>query len=156
MYCFDTSAFLDAWSRWHPIDVFPCVWGSFSKAFLDDIIISPYPVLPEILKWAPDLSMWINDRRHNTYFLDNTSEVRTLSDDILERYDDLIDKGKYPPQADPDVIALAKLRDIPLVTGEKPRKKVTNPHRIPDVCNDLGVDCIDIIKFMRREKWLFE
>ena len=155
MYCFDTSALMDAWSRWHPIDVFPCVWEAFNQAFLDNLIISPYPVLPEILKWAPDLNNWINENQHHTYFLINSDDVRKLSADILEKFPELIDIGRYPPQADPDVIALAKWHKIPVVSGEKHRRKDTDPPRIPNVCDDLNVKCFNVIEFMRRENWKF-
>jgi len=155
MYCFDTSAFMDAWSRWHPIDVFPCVWERFETALKNNRIVAPYLVLTEILQNAIDLNKWINARHLQTYFINDTSEVRELASEIMEEYRDLVDIGRERQQADPNVIALSMIRGLPLVTGEKPRKKVTDRHKIPDVCIDKGVEWFNVVKFMKREKWCF-
>jgi len=156
MYCFDTSAFMDAWSRWHPIKVFPCVWESFENALRNDRIVAPYLVLTEISQNAIALNKWINYRNLHTYFINDTNEVRELAAEIMGDYNDLVDHGRLRQQADPNVIALSMIKNFPLVTGEKPRKKVSERRKIPDVCMDKGVEWFNVVEFMKREGWKFE
>jgi len=61
-------------------------------------------------------------------------------------------KGIYG--ADPFVIALAKVEDLIVVTGERATNNLAKP-KIPDVCNDMGIECINILDLMRREGWQF-
>lgn len=58
--------------------------------------------------------------------------------------------------ADAYVIALAKLNGGIVVTQEtsvhtKPNTR--RSHFIPDVCQDLGVPCINLLDLMRRKGW---
>ena len=50
MFCLDTSALLDAGTRWYPLDLFPSLWTKLSKAAEDGVIVSPDEVLREISK----------------------------------------------------------------------------------------------------------
>jgi len=52
--------------------------------------------------------------------------------------------------ADPFVVALATERDLTVLCAE--RSKPSKP-RIPDVCRELGIDCIGLVELFRREGW---
>jgi hypothetical protein len=56
--------------------------------------------------------------------------------------------------ADPYVIALAKVDNLVVVTGEKKAAPNAKPH-IPNVCDALGVECIPLLHLFRREGWQF-
>ncbi len=56
---------------------------------------------------------------------------------------------------DPWVIALAQ--DLPngiVVTQEKKSRNPDKP-KIPNVCDNLGIECIDLIGLFRKEDWTF-
>ena len=162
-YCFDTSAFMDSYIRWHPPDIFPCVWTEFENAIQSGIIISPYLVLGEMKKKASDLAIWADNPNRWRMFIENNDKVQELIVEILQEFRDtgFVNMNKIFPQADPDVIALAFIRRIPVVTGEKPQRKdrpsdpIKNPHKIPDVCKHYGVEWMNIVDFMREQEWVF-
>jgi hypothetical protein len=146
---------MDSWTRWHPIDVFPCVWDKFRDAFRDGRIIAPYLVLSELADNATALSQWINDKNLHTYFVIDTDDVSRLAGNIISEYRDLIDLDSGRNQADPNVIALSIVKGFPLVTGEVRRTNIAKRHKIPDVCDDKNVEWFNVIEFMRREGWRF-
>ncbi|MGH9781246.1 MAG: DUF4411 family protein [Candidatus Acidiferrales bacterium] len=47
---------------------------------------------------------------------------------------------------------MAKARRLTVVTAEKASGNLTKP-KIPDVCKDLGISCIEIIDFFRTQRW---
>ena len=57
-------------------------------------------------------------------------------------------------QADPFVIAVAKVTKRTVVTGEKAVGSTQQP-RIPNVCVQYGIEYINIVEFIRRQKWNF-
>ncbi len=77
---------------------------------------------------------------------------------ITTSYPGLIDPYAAHDEADRYVIALAKLKGWTVVTHETParsKKYALRTHFIPDVCQAIGVQCIDLLELMRREKWSF-
>ena len=62
-YCIDTSALMDAWVRWYPIDLFPSLWRRVDKLIADKELYSPEEVLIEISKKEDDLNRWAKDRQ---------------------------------------------------------------------------------------------
>jgi len=99
-----------------------------------------------------------------------TSQVITFvvwsSAQILKKYSSLAKPDKDGPQADPFVIALAvSLEKDPQKTLIKTIKKriiVTeerlkgSKEKIPFVCKDYDIDCINVIELFRTEGWKFQ
>lgn len=84
--------------------------------------------------------------------------------EILDRFRGLVDPEKETPDADPFVIALAieehTARKLNLfggkcivVTQEKPARG--DKPKIPDVCNEYGIECISVDQLFRKENWTF-
>jgi hypothetical protein len=51
------------------------------------------------------------------------------------------------------VVAVAKVRGIPVVTEERGGSEARP--RIPWVCERLDVDCINVVEFIRSKGWVF-
>ena len=57
--------------------------------------------------------------------------------------------------ADPFVIAVAKVRKMAVVTGEKRKGNPARP-KIPDVCAAYGIKCLSLLELMKSEGWKFQ
>ncbi len=67
----------------------------------------------------------------------------------------LVDDKTGESGADPWVIALAQeLQNGIVVSQEQPSNNKDKP-KIPNVCNDLNIECIKIVELIQREKWEF-
>lgn len=71
-----------------------------------------------------------------------------------ERFRGLVRDDAVSEPADPWIICVARRLGLIVVTNEvrtADRKRPDGRARIPDVCGALGIDCIDVVEFARRE-----
>ena len=52
------------------------------------------------------------------------------------------------------MIAVAKIRKLSVVTGEKRKGNPARP-KIPDVCEAYGIKCLNLLELMKSEGWKF-
>ncbi len=155
MYSLDTSFLMDWQARYYPLDLFP----GFS-ARVEELIAEKRCRAVELVReeleavGTPDLKAWAAN--HAGLFLPLSPDIQTEAASIEARYPDLMVPKGIHESADAYVIALAKLNGGVVVSQEtsvhtKPNTR--RSHFIPDVCQDLGVPCINLLGLMRREGW---
>jgi hypothetical protein len=152
LFCLDTSALLDAGTRWYPRDLFPSLWTKLTEAADNDVIVSPDEVLRELSKKDDEVYAWA--KAQSKMFVPLDEDVQKTVRDILAKFPRLVDTMKDRSQADPFVIAVAKVTKRIVVTGEKAVGSTQRP-RIPNVCAQYGIEYINIVEFIRRQKWNF-
>jgi hypothetical protein len=150
-YSVDTSAFLDAWVRYYPPDVFPGIWEQMDGAATGTILFISDEVLNELEKKDDGAHKWVKARPRIVVALNNVIETHVK--EIMERYPRLVDTKKGRSVGDPFVIAVARANKLTVITGENPTGVIAKP-KIPDVCEDLGVRWIRILEFFREQKWV--
>jgi len=160
-YVIDTSSLIDLNYR-YPVDVFPGIWKNLEKLIANELLLSPKEVLKEIKDES--LKEWTKKQKKLFRELDEL-QVQIVQE-ILKKYSSLAKPDKDGPQADPFVIALAvSLEKDPQKTLIKTIKKriiVTeerlkgSKEKIPFVCKDYDIDCINVIELFRTEGWKFQ
>ncbi|MBU1205146.1 MAG: DUF4411 family protein [Nanoarchaeota archaeon] len=160
-YVIDTSSLIDLNYR-YPVDVFPGIWKNLEKLIANELLLSPKEVLKEIKDES--LKEWAKKQKKLFRELDEL-QVQIVQE-ILKKYPSLAKPDKDGPQADPFVIALAvSLEKDPQKTLIKTIKKriiVTeerlkgSKEKIPFVCKDYDIDCINVIELFRTEGWKFQ
>jgi hypothetical protein len=93
-------------------------------------------------------------KKHHQLFLPPNEEESKVVAEIFkkEQYRNLVRREKLLkgiPVADPFIIAAAKVHKGCVVTQESLKP---GGARIPTVCADLKVECIDLEKFLEREQ----
>lgn len=107
-------------------------------------------VLRELERKDDGIHKWIKEREAMVVPID--AIVQEYVVEIMAKYSRLVDSKKNRSVGDPWVIALAQVRGLTVVTGEKSTGTLLKP-KIPDVCKDLGVPCIEIVDFFRKQRW---
>jgi len=155
-YSIDTSAILDAWVRHYPLDLFPSFWDKFRILVESKDGIAIELIGHELRTKDDGCYDWFKDNNLSSFFVEISTPVEKTVTDILRdpNYQKLVDDRKGTYSADPFVIALAMVEGLIVVTGERASNNILKP-RIPDVCNSIGIDCINILELMRIEKWSF-
>lgn len=148
-YSIDSSGVLDLF-RYYPPDVFPSIWAQVETATKGGLILAIDEVYRELEKKDDDAFQWMKSHREMIIAID--TEVQKRVTKILAIHHRLIDTRKNRSAGDPFVIALAQLRNCPVVTGEKATGNIAKPN-IPDVCAALGVACMPILAMFRKEGW---
>lgn len=164
-YCFDTSAFLCMGRRTYPDyprDVFPQLWENVEVIIESGRLFICQEAFEEMLgpsgENQDEMVMWLKQMkdRHGSFFNATDEAIQMRAKEISADYPKLIDKNREK-DADPFVIAHAQERGAVVVTQERalqqPRRQEIR--KIPNVCQRLGIKCINLVDFMRRESMQF-
>lgn len=155
MRLLDANVLIDAKNKYYPIERVPQFWDWLIRNAEYSRIKIPHEILDEIKAGTKkdELSEWIK-RREKTLLLDEEVD-NSLINRVMERgYEikipttvDLRKMGR-----DPFLIAYALAKpDRCVVTLEasSPRKQRAN-RKIPDVCDQLNIRCIDTFAMLRE------
>ena len=151
-YSVDTSALLDGWVRYYPPDTFSSLWRRLEELIGEGELRATEEVLHELAKKSDDVHAWARDQ--DGLFLDLDEEIQVAVAEILADHPKLVDTRANRSAADPFVIALARLNRCAVVTGERLTGSLDRPN-IPDVCQVLDIECIDLLAVMRQQGWTF-
>lgn len=152
MYSLDTSAVLDGWRRYYPPDVFPPLWEKLEELIQTGHLRSPDEVREELEKKDDEVWRWARNQSGLFDPLDEELQVATV--EILAEFPRLVDTRRGRGQADPFVIAHARLNGHTLVTGERRPGTEAKP-TIPYVCRHYKVRYLDLLGLMREKGWTF-
>jgi hypothetical protein len=148
-YSLDSSGILDLF-RYYPPDVFPTIWAQMESAARDGTVFAIDEVYRELEKKDDAAFQWLKARRGMIVAIDIDIQQRVSA--ILAAHPRLIDTRKNRSSGDPFVIALAQARGMSVVTGERASGVPAKPN-IPDVCEALGIACMNMLSLFRNEGW---
>ena len=156
VYVFDTNSFRIL-SNYYP-RVFPTFWNQFEEGVEARDVVSVREVYNELERqishtWLWD---WVRQRREQLFLIPGREETEVVTEIFKNRHFRTIvgeaQRLEGWPVADPFVVAAARVRDGCVVTEESSRP---NAARIPNVCDYLGVECINVEGFLDRNGWQF-
>lgn len=151
-YCIDTSSLMECWTRYYPIDILPGLWERLDGLIEAGELFSPDEVLHELAKKQDELHAWAKARTSMFVELDEALQIATS--EVLATNKLLAKDFAQRTHADPFVIALGRVREVPIVTQEGPgsEKRPT----IPYVCRSLGLRTLSIVELIREQGWVFQ
>lgn len=149
-YVVDTDIWIRIW-RNHPPDIFVNLWRQLDAAIAAGQIRSPEEVLHELERGTDDLAEFLEQRTGLFAPLDET--LMTSVAEVQAQCADLADEEGERNRADPFVVALARVLNGTVVTGEQPRRDPNRRRKIPDACNHFGVPWSDWFAFLREVGW---
>ncbi len=154
-YVFDSDSLINLFRHYYP-ERFPTLWEKFDALVSARELMSVREVFNEIGSGEDLLSFWAKEQK-NILFLESTPEELQFLGEIFQvrHFQAMIRKQeilKGKPVADPFVIARAKILSACVVTQEK---NTENAAKIPNVCKYFGIPCINLERFMEKEKWVF-
>lgn len=149
-YCLDTNVFIQAWNGYYAFDFFPDYWDSLDKLAQQGIIFATEEVKKEIAESDDTLKQWISSRQYFFKPIDDSVQeclAEVFKDPTHHR---LVDSIKGRSKADPWVIAHAMAEGAVVVTKEEFAPLDTRRIKIPNVCDDLGVEWINDYDLIRQ------
>lgn len=153
-YAIDTNVLMDWQARYYPTDVFTSLPERVDGLIDAGRWQAPALVLEEVTAvGTDDLRRWA--KAHKAMFLP-TKATLAGGLKIQAQFPGLRDPKAEFDEADAYVIALAQQTGGIVITQETSAAEKNRPRRshfIPDVCRDLGVPCINLLGFFRREGW---
>ena len=150
VYSIDASSLIEMHHS-YPREVFPSLWDQLELLARNDRLKMPDLVFDEVKD--EEIKKWYEEKQLKPYIRVKIDQIDQNKAQALIPI--LVNPKTGESGGDPWVIALAQ--DLPngvVVTQEKPSRNKDKP-KIPNVCSDLGIECIDLLELFRKEKWVF-
>jgi hypothetical protein len=147
-YAFDASSLM-IMQRYYPATIMPGLWIKFNKMVQKGKIVSCREVYEEIMMGDDELVKWAKENKD--IFLPADQVIQVEVRNILVKFPDLINVKKRKNNADPFIIAVAKVFSCTLITQET-KAGYNNPPKIPNVCDYYGIKYINLVQFMHEIK----
>lgn len=146
IYVIDACALIDAAQHYNMSKKsFAHIWETLDVLCESRKLISCTEIMDEIKD--EDLKEWV--KKHKDCFSPLTKELQQKTMEILAQFPHLIKiRSTSNSNADPFLIATALLVDGSVVTNEKMGDEKNLDYRIPNVCQALGIPCINLHSFL--------
>ena len=154
LYLLDANVLIAAHNNYYPIARVPQFWEWIIDNAENGRIKIPYEILGELEagKKEDELFKWVKKNK-KTLLLDENVDILLVNKVIEQGYaKDLTDDETHKLGRDPFLIAYAMAsldRCAVTLEASKPSAKRAN-RRIPDVCDQLNIRCIDTFALLRE------
>ena len=154
MYVFDSGAFIHLF-KYYYTDTFKKLWENFEELVKNGKIISVMEVRRELEEHGDNLAEWVKNHKE-IFFKPDQHEVDVVkhiySNLNFEHNIKKQDKMQYCNEADPFVVAKAKVMGYKVVSTEVYK---SGGAKVPNLCEYEGVEHLSIKDFMDNEHWEF-
>jgi len=151
LYVFDSSTWIKV-NRETPPDIYKSVWTRIDDAIEHSLIRSPDEVCVELEQGVDGLAKFLKSR--NGLFVPLEDELQIALSEVMAECPTLSDPDSPRNNADPFVVALAKIRNATVVSQEKSRKDKKNGRmKIPDACARFKCEHLDWFTYLRAQGW---
>jgi len=155
-YCLDTNFFVEAWNKYYSPDFCHDYWTVIDELGKQGIIFVTQFVKDEIEKVDDELKKWFQNKKWLVKPIND--KVQQCLKDIYaknELHFRLVDSTKGRSVADPWVIAHAMAENATVVTKEDKAPDITKKIKIPNVCENMGVNYMNDFDFIREANIVF-
>lgn len=159
MYLLDADVLIFAKNSYYPIDSVPQFWEWIHEMSKENKVKIPREMYDEITEGRDDLCEWISSPNISQDIIFSETSDRLLYNEVIEMgYKLPLDAPEIEEKVrkDPFLIAYAlkgrRIGESRIVVSRevsKPKKTGAN-RKIPDVCNDLEIECITDIECYRE------
>lgn len=154
MYIFDTSPLSSLFRNYYR-SRFPTLWDHFDALVSDGVVTSTREVKRELDQYSRVDEQWLRD--NSAIFTTPTVREALVVRQIYEvkHFQQNIELKKIHKgglNADPFVVAKAIVENGTVVSLES---AAPNAARIPNICQQFGVRCLNLEEFMEEEGWQF-
>ena len=158
IYSMDTGGFIDGLDRYYRAKNFPSLWEKFDHLISNGRVIASMEVWREIEPHTEFVRTWVSEAEElrMSLFVDDleiVAEIEGGKESICKSFPRLANPRTGRSRVDPYVIAAAKVFGATVVTSEV-GGSIKNP-KIPSVCDQLNIPCINLAELIRQEGWVF-
>lgn len=158
-YLLDANCFIEAKNRYYSFDLCPGFWDWLIEQNSSGNICSISKVGDELKTGNDELATWARDRG-DEFFLPHNDSITT---DSMRRVTTWVNSNGFTSQgiatfmngADPFLIAHALAYGHTVVTHERYDPSARRAIKIPVVCRQFGVRCVDPFQMLREMRAVF-
>jgi hypothetical protein len=155
LYLLDADTVIRAHSTYYPLKRFPVFWQWLFHNGTKGLVKIPLEQFEEITAGTGELVDWLNEQKNKESLLfDEEADPDLVAAVTADGYaPDLNDAELVAVGRDPFLIAYAfadaSERYVVSFENSAPTKQRAN-RKVPDVCKDLGVECVTLFELIKR------
>lgn len=150
-YCLDANVLINAWNQYYSKTISSGYWEILGRLGHRGRIFLPEYVKAEIVRTDDTLADWLLGSGIPIYSIDSrVMEIVSAIYAADPRHALLVDNTKGRSLADPWVIAHAIAENACVVTKENKVTSSDKRVKIPNVCEKMGVRCINDFEMIRE------
>ncbi|MEA2019966.1 MAG: DUF4411 family protein [Campylobacterota bacterium] len=154
LYLLDSNIFIEAKNRYYGMDFCPAFWDFLDAQIIKTNIVSIKDVYTELTKGTDDLGQWIKERKDSGFFLpvedeETQMEFMKIVQYVSDHYSQE-EANRFLNVADPWLIAKAKVLNATLITQEVLAPSNTRKVKIPNICQQFGVNFATPFNMLRN------
>ncbi|WP_246589946.1 DUF4411 family protein [Marinobacterium ramblicola] len=135
------------------MDICPAYWEWLDRQFQNGVTGSIDMIGRELRDGNDELAEWVKQRPEHFIGNDDTDTQKIFSDIVqatmLGDYN-LGNRDNFLAKADPWIIAKAKSIGASVVTHESLAATNTRKVKVPNICRQFGVPCMNTFQFLRE------
>lgn len=151
-YLIDSSVLITCANN-TPFDYFPSFWNKLNESVSSGQIVICDVVAAEISAKVDKLKKWVGVYK-SLYRITLVSGIVVEAKLIINKYPNLVDINNPNDQADPYLIALAKVDQLSVISDERYSEN-SSKTRIPFICKQEKIECFNRFDFFKNEGWKF-
>lgn len=148
VYCLDTSALVNPWRRYYPLELFPSIWDHLDECIAQGRVFASHEVQHELEQKDDELLAYAKKKDGLFVPLDDVQQGYVT--EIVNKFPLWINSESAKNSADPFVVALAKQRGLTVVTYETKAGPGSAKTKIPNVCDHFAVPCLTYLGFLKE------
>jgi hypothetical protein len=158
-YLLDANTYIQAKNLYYHMDFCPAYWDWLDLQCQNGVIGSVGMIGRELRDGDDDLAIWVAARPH--HFINDTDEMTQANlAKIVQRVASVshynpANRDQFLAKADPWLIAKAMSIGAIVVTQEGLVTPSSSKVKVPNVCRDFGVSCINTYDLLREIKARF-
>ncbi|MCZ3384920.1 DUF4411 family protein [Kosakonia sp. SOY2] len=152
-YLLDANTYIQAKNQYYGMDICPAYWNWLDLQFAQGLIGSVDMIGRELKDGNDELANWAKARPG--HFINNDdADTQAIFTQVVQT----VMAGDYNPgnrdnflaKADPWIIAKAKSIGAVVVTHESHVIEGTKKVKVPNICHQFGVPCVNTFQFLRE------
>lgn len=151
-YLLDANTYIQAKNQYYGMDICPAYWEWLDLQFEQGVVASVDMVGQELKDGNDELMLWVKARP--AHFLENNDDDTQGAFGHVAAF---VAAGDYNPgnrddflaKADPWIIAKAMSIGATVVTHESALAPHSKKVKVPNICDQFGVPCINTFQFLR-------
>lgn len=147
-YILDTSSLLtQKETEKHSKTVLVALWNEIGRSMREGKIVLCSEIYEEVRDEC--VRSWLS--QHSCTVLEIDADVQKCVTRVVNERPDLIDIRRNRSSGDAFLIATALSKDLAIITEESK----DSPKKIPQVSEQFGIECMNVIELCIKENWKF-
>lgn len=158
IYLLDANTYIEAKNRYYGMEFCPAYWDWLDQQFTMGVAGSIDMIGRELKDGNDDLAEWVKAR--GTQFIANDDEATqdvftNIVQFVMSKNFNPANRDQFLAKADPWLIAKAKTTAATVVTHESTLNDTSKKVKVPNICKQFDVRCINTFAFLRETQAKF-